>query len=143
MSSTEHGSGIPVPETDQARADERPLQLRQGDVLLTAVPAIPADAVRQPRHGRLILAEGEATGHAHAIAERDAREFRVGDERFVLVRSAAQLIHEEHATIDLAPGYHLCYQSGAGGGFELTRPCGPRCLRPLRLPFRHPGALTA
>ena len=58
----------------------------------------------QPRHGRLVLAEGEATGHAHAIAERDAREFRVGDERFVLVRSAAQLIHEEHATIDLPPG---------------------------------------
>ena len=59
---------------------------------------------RQPRHGRLVLAEGEATGHAHAIAEPDAREFRVGDERFVLVRSAAQLIHEEHATIDLPPG---------------------------------------
>ena len=60
--------------------------------------------------GRLVLAEGEATGHAHAIAEPDAREFRVGDERFVLVRSAAQLIHEEHATIELAarrlPGRH-------------------------------------
>ena len=55
-------------------------------------------------HGRLVLAEGEATGHAHAIAEPDAREFRVGDERFVLVRSAAQLIHEEHATIDIPPG---------------------------------------
>ena len=60
--------------------------------------------MRPPRRGRLILAEGEATGHAHAIAERDAREFRVGDERFLLVRSAAQLIHEEHAAIDLPPG---------------------------------------
>ena len=64
----------------------------------------PQGAKAQPRHGRLVLAEGEATGHAHAIAEPDAREFRVGDERFVLVRSAAQLIHEEHATIDLPPG---------------------------------------
>ena len=85
-------------------ADERPLQFRQGDVLLVAVEAIPDDAKRQPRHGRLVLAEGEATGHVHAIAEPDAREFRVGDERYVLIRSAAQLIHEEHATIDLPPG---------------------------------------
>ena len=87
------------------RADQRPLQFRQGDVLLVAVPAIPDDAVAQPRGGRrLILAEGEATGHAHAIAERDVRDFRVGNERFVLVRSAAQLIHEEHAPIDLPTG---------------------------------------
>ena len=104
MSSADDFPGIAVPETHDPRADERPLQFRQGDVLLVAVPAIPADAERQPRHGRLVLAEGEATGHAHAIAEPDAREFRVGDERFVLVRSAAQLIHEEHATIDLPPG---------------------------------------
>jgi len=77
---------------------------RQGDVLLVAIEAIPDDAKSQARHGRLVIAEGEATGHAHAIAEHDVREFRVGHERFVLVRSAAQLIHEEHATIDLPAG---------------------------------------
>ena len=27
-------------------------------------------------------------------------------------------------------------------GFRLGRPCGPRCLRPLRLPFRHSGWAT-
>ena len=26
-----------------------------------------------------------------------------------------------------------------GVGVEPTRPCGPRILSPLRLPFRHPG----
>jgi hypothetical protein len=83
---------------------DRQLQYRQGDVLLVAVPRIPKDAVRQRRTGRLVIAEGEATGHAHAIAERNVREFRAGGERFVLVRSAAQLIHEEHATIDLPRG---------------------------------------
>ena len=79
------------------------LMFRQGDVLLVAVPELPDNPRPQPRHGRLVLAEGEATGHAHAIETPDAREFRVDDERFVLVRSAAQLIHEEHATIDLPP----------------------------------------
>ncbi len=88
-----------------------PFHVRQGDVLLVAVEALPAGAIEQPRQGRLILAEGEATGHVHAIAERDAREFRVGNERFVLVRSAARLIHEEHAPIELRPGaYRLVIQ---------------------------------
>ena len=96
--------GIRVPESTRIEGPNVPLMYRQGDVLLVAVDAIPEAAEQQPRRGRLILAEGEATGHAHAIAELDAREFRVGDERFVLVRSAAQLIHEEHATIELEPG---------------------------------------
>ena len=115
MSSSHDLPGIDVPESPASRADERPLQFRQGDVLVVAVPAIPADAVREPRRGRLVLAEGEATGHAHAITEPDAREFRVGEERFVLVRSAAQLIHEEHATIDLPPGaYRVVIQREYG-----------------------------
>jgi hypothetical protein len=68
------------------------------------VDALPERAVATPRQGRLVLAEGEATGHAHAIAEPDAREFRVGDERLVLVRSKARLVHEEHAPIELPAG---------------------------------------
>jgi hypothetical protein len=87
-----------------AGASGLPFHVRQGDVLLVAVDALPEGAVAVKRSGRLVLAEGEATGHAHAILERDAREFRVGDERFVLVRSKAQLIHEEHAAIDLPAG---------------------------------------
>ena len=85
----------------RASAPTVPFHVRQGDVLLVAVEAVPDDAVEQPRQGRLVLAEGEATGHAHAIAERDAREFRVGTERFVLVRSAARL-HPRGARPDRA-----------------------------------------
>ena len=95
------GIGVPGPTPD---GDASALMVRQGDVLLVAVPELPKDAVRQPRQGRLVLAEGEVTGHAHAILEPDAREFRVGDERFVLVRSKAQLVHEEHAPIELPAG---------------------------------------
>ena len=99
---------------------------RQGDVLLVAVPELPEGAKPQARHGRLVLAEGEATGHAHAIAEPDVREFTVGDERFVLVRSAAQLIHEEHATIDLPPGAYRVviqreYEPSPIGGRDWRR----------------------
>ena len=81
-----------------------PLSLRQGDVLLVEIPAIPREARMKRRDGRIVLAEGEATGHAHAIHEKDAREFRHGEERFLLTRSRAQLIHEEHAPIVVPPG---------------------------------------
>jgi hypothetical protein len=110
VTSNDHPSGIPVPGSDPA-TESRPVQYRQGDVLLVAIP-LPDNAVSVPRRGsRIVLAEGEATGHAHVIAERDACEFRVGEERFVLVRSAAQLIHEEHGAIAVAPGaYRIVIQ---------------------------------
>lgn len=81
-----------------------PLSFRQGDVLLVEVDRIPDDAMAQPRSGRIVLAEGEATGHAHAIHERDARTFTHEGERFLLTRSKAQLVHEEHGPIDVPAG---------------------------------------
>jgi hypothetical protein len=81
-----------------------PLAFRQGDVLLAAVEAIPETAAPEPRAGRIVLALGEATGHAHAIEEQDARTFTYEGERFLLTKSRAQLIHEEHAPIEVPPG---------------------------------------
>ena len=48
-----------------------PFHVRQGDVLALGVEAIPEDAKPVTRdRGRVILAYGEVTGHAHAIAAR-------------------------------------------------------------------------
>jgi hypothetical protein len=94
-----------------------PIQYRQGDVLLVAVTGLPPTARRKRRQGRLVLATGEATGHAHAIVEPDAEEFTFADQRYVLVRSRAQLVHEEHAPIDLPAGtYRVVIQR------EFVRP---------------------
>lgn len=51
---------------------------RQGDVLLIAVDKLPAKAKELPRdeHNRIVLAYGEATGHAHAIREKNVTAFR-------------------------------------------------------------------
>lgn len=47
--------------------------IRQGDVLLTLVSALPADCTEVPcDRGRIVLAYGEVTGHAHAIADHRA-----------------------------------------------------------------------
>jgi hypothetical protein len=83
---------------------DSPTTLRQGDVLLVAVAAIPQAARAERRVGRIVLAEGEATGHAHAIHEAGVRTFWHEGQRYLLTRSQAQLVHEEHATIDVPAG---------------------------------------
>jgi hypothetical protein len=98
--------------TARTTARSAPFHVRQGDVLVTRIDRIPAGAARKPRdHGRVILAYGEVTGHAHAIddtLESPAAalyEDPSGDGSFYLrVTDATGLVHEEHARIDLAPG---------------------------------------
>lgn len=86
-------------------------QVRQGDVFLERIEVIPAGAKERKRDkGRVILAYGEATGHAHAvdtIADPDAAIFDGEDGEFFLrIGSATGLVHEEHARIDLPEGVY-------------------------------------
>lgn len=87
--------------------------IRQGDVMLVPVESIPDGAIEKPRdNGRVIIAYGEVTGHAHQIANPDA----VGavilttaeNATFVRLTKKAQLVHEEHATADVPAG-NYCY----------------------------------
>lgn len=88
---------------------------RHGDVLIRPVQEIPEEAQKVRRQkGRLILAEGEATGHAHAILDRDVDLYELvtpGDademrRRFLRVEAeaGASLVHEEHHTLTIPPG---------------------------------------
>ena len=82
-----------------------PFHVRQGDVLVLGVEAIPDDAKPVTRdRGRVVLAYGEVTGHAHAIAARDATLLELDGERYLRVTAPVTLDHEEHATIELPPG---------------------------------------
>ncbi len=83
---------------------------RQGDVLIVPVDSIPATVSRvDDEGGRLILARGEATGHHHSFPHnRSAVMFRddVGGGGVLLSVGdvAAPLEHQEHSTLDIAPG---------------------------------------
>jgi hypothetical protein len=84
---------------------------RQGDVLLVATEHQPTDtATRVPREGgRLVVARGEATGHAHLIESTLAEVFEECDGRLylrVLGREPVRIVHEEHSPIVLAPGVY-------------------------------------
>ena len=82
---------------------------RQGDVLIFQASAIPAGATEVARDkGRIVLAYGEVTGHAHAIHGGGATLLAAPgtDDRFLRIMDASgvELQHEEHATIALPPG---------------------------------------
>lgn len=90
--------------------------IRQGDVLLIEVEAIPEGAVETTPDGDVILAYGEVTGHAHRIVQTKAapkvRTWEAAGERFIqLVESYALLSHEEHVTALIQePFYRQIYQ---------------------------------
>lgn len=86
-----------------------PAHYRQGDVLIERVGLLPKDAKKIAReNGRVVLAHGEVTGHAHAITDKQCDLFaseRNPGVTFLEIRDAvAALKHDEHATISLAPG---------------------------------------
>jgi hypothetical protein len=105
--------------------------IRQGDVLLIPIDPELVDGeapanrrVRDRVDGRVVLAEGEATGHAHAIVDQHARlelqnfgEYRrtwinsghwTGSRTVLIIEgSPATPLHEDHDPLTVPPGGYL------------------------------------
>lgn len=98
-------------------------QIRQGDVALEPVSKLPDGCTEIPNDkGRIVLAYGEVTGHAHAIADHRpalrageiadaaiarARLYRApSGDRYLEVRETVHLTHEEHTAHALLPGIY-------------------------------------
>lgn len=90
--------------------------LRQGDVGIQRVTKKPSGLKPIPTdRGRVILAYGEQTGHAHQVvammhhAEPPCAlmEDPETGKRYLFVDRPCSLVHEEHGPIALAPG---CYE---------------------------------
>lgn len=82
---------------------------RQGDVLLIPVKIIPKAAEPVAREGgRVVLAHGEVTGHAHAIKDKRAALFRDPKLAAIFMRVSGDapvaLEHDEHTKIMIPPG---------------------------------------
>jgi hypothetical protein len=90
----------------KGRSHMKPMQLAQGDVLLVPCLEIPKRAKEVERDkGRVVLAYGEVTGHAHAIADRKARLMRFSGVDYLEVGGkVATLKHEEHGEIEIPQG---------------------------------------
>ena len=80
-------------------------QYRQGDVFLRKIRSIPKGAKPcKARDGRFVLAEGEATGHAHTICELDGSLFIDENRLYLQTEAGCELLHEEHGPIQVTPG---------------------------------------
>lgn len=121
--------------------------IRQGDVLLTPVSELPAGCTKVPLDkGRIVLAYGEVTGHAHAIADHGqtvrkskpigpeaaaevaeaviarARLWRApSGERFLEVTEPVNLTHEEHTAHVIPAGLYQVPQQAEYTPAELRR----------------------
>lgn len=80
-------------------------QVRQGDVLIQPVSKLP-DGIKSitPQDNKIVLAEGEVTGHAHVMEAKHVEEFVTGDSRFVNVHNKTPLKHQEHGDIAVEKG---------------------------------------
>lgn len=101
--------------------------IRQGDVALVRVKAIPKDAMEQKIEGRkLILALGEATGHHHRFEFLDQTQniklyATAGGARYLDVSAPSDLLHEEHSTARVPAGKWLLPQQVEYTPAELRR----------------------
>jgi len=80
--------------------------IQQGDVLVFRVDKIPENATPvEPKNGKYILAEGEATGHAHVIDVMDGIDmFQSSNDLFLTLDVETTVRHEEHKPVTLKPG---------------------------------------
>jgi hypothetical protein len=116
---TIHGQKLRRKETSRLRTRRPPRIYRQGDLLLFETEA-PAESSSVASGERLVLLEGEATGHAHTVSDPRA-ELRgaTSSERLLSLREARALYllvhggapialeHDEHDTLQIEPG---CYR---------------------------------
>jgi hypothetical protein len=89
---------------------------RQGDVLVQRIDDRARSGKDVSEGGRIVLAHGEVTGHAHQVVEAGTKVddtpaaafFEEPDgTRVLFVNRPCSLIHQEHGPIALAPG---CYK---------------------------------
>lgn len=85
---------------------------RQGDVGIRKVE-VPENLGHEVKrdNGRVILAYGEVTGHAHALTKPGVRLFEHEGVRHLLIpEGGADLVHEEHGTVPLPSGTYRIIQ---------------------------------
>ena len=76
---------------------------QQGDVLFFRVDSIPNKATLYKNGNRIIVAEGEATGHSHKIVDQ-CEAYTLEQELFIKANKPVRVLHEEHNTIVLDVG---------------------------------------
>lgn len=75
---------------------------QQGDVLIKKIDEMPKKVKKLKT---TVIAEGEATGHAHRIIG-DGSLYVLGQTMFLQAKAEVELKHEEHDPIKIPPGVY-------------------------------------
>lgn len=78
---------------------------RQGDVLLIPIYRVPENYQHIPVDGPIVLAHGEATGHAHTVDGAMLFHGPMG-EVIIDVTEHTEVKHQEHTAIPLEIGFY-------------------------------------
>ena len=79
---------------------------QQGDVLLRRITKLPEGERKVIAKGKLVLAEGEVTGHYHGIEESESELIEIGGKMLLDLKGPATLTHQEHGHIKLDKGLY-------------------------------------
>ena len=77
---------------------------QQGDVILKKITQLPEGNKKVISKGKMVLAEGEVTGHFHGIEEDESELIQIGEKILLKLAKTATLRHQEHKPITLEPG---------------------------------------
>ena len=82
--------------------------IQQGDVLFFEMEKLPEGVKERKNNNRVVFAEGESTGHAHATALDEFIEtFTDADDNlWAKLTGVKEVAHEEHGTVTLDPGIY-------------------------------------
>ena len=107
--------------------------MAQGDILIIPVDDIPSGLPnKNSNDGKIILAEGEITGHNHTILDNSLEGAWVDEKDNVwlqvkeLLNTVPSINHQEHDKIDLQPGrkYKIVKQQEYISPIIKPRPVG-------------------
>ncbi len=97
---------------------------RQGDILIIEAQSIPKGATAREAK-RIVLAEGEVTGHNHTVVCEAATiyELPVSEQadRWLRLQSPGQLVHQEHGAIEIPAGDYIVRRQREYSPQEIRR----------------------
>lgn len=89
---------------------------RQGDLLITKTNKIPSGKVITDG----VLLRGESTGHKHQLKGGKVVQTKSGDLYFEVVKKA-QLLHEEHNTLEFGSGKYAVIRQREYAGKDMVK----------------------
>lgn len=80
---------------------------QQGDVCLKKLNILPSGKIKVISKNKIVLAEGETTGHFHGLVEKDSELLEIDGVRILNLKKKSTLKHQEHKPITLDAGIWL------------------------------------